>query len=92
MVRSTLWNPLVAIDPPERVLIDLSCVFPRSPHHQAVYTASGMKASGIVDGTLSMLGITTEGERLAYVTYRIEFGGDSAPVTHWVPEWILERR
>ena len=91
MVRSGRVNPLERVDPPEQVLVDLSYLFPHAPHHQAVYTAGGLKASGCVEAKLSMFGTTTEGERLAYVTYRIEFGGDSAPVTHWVPAWIVKR-
>lgn len=71
------------------MLIDLRVLYPSSPHHSADYIAAGMRVQQIVEGTLSQWGSTTEGEKLAYVSYTIEFARDKSTVSHSLPVEVL---
>jgi len=71
------------------VLIDLRMLYPSSPHHAADYIAACMRVQQVVEGALSQWGITTEGEKLAYVSYAIEFARDKSTMSHWVPVEVL---
>lgn len=44
----------------------------------------------VVDGTLSMWGMTEDGYKIAYVSYQLEFGRDQVPMTQWMPVEALK--
>lgn len=71
------------------MLIDLHALYPAPAHHRADFVSGGIKVNTVVEGTISMWGMTGEGFRMAYVSYELEFGRDKAPVTQWVPVEVV---
>ena len=61
MAGSKQFRPLKRIEPPEHVLIDLHGLYPAPPHSKAESVSGGVKVNTVVDGTLTMLGMTEEG-------------------------------
>jgi hypothetical protein len=53
------------------------------------YHPHGLQLSKVVTGTLGCWGLCEEGQWWGLVTYRITYGAQSRPVTHWVPAWTL---
>ncbi|SNT46661.1 hypothetical protein [Rhodococcoides kyotonense] len=88
MARST-FNPIKFVNPPEKVQVDLTALFPSSPHHKVAHRAQGLRVCEVVEGELSRIGLTVEGETLLYVTYKLEFNRDKAPQSQWVPAWVV---
>lgn len=89
MAGSKQFRPLKRVEPPEHVLIDLHALYPAPAHHRADFVSGGIKVNTVVEGTISMWGMTGEGFRMAYVSYELEFGRDKAPVTQWVPVEVV---
>jgi hypothetical protein len=81
--------PFRQVRPPMPVLIDLVALFPREPHRSGRYHPHGLQLSKVVTGTLGCWGLCEEGQWWGLVTYRITYGAQSRPVTHWVPAWTL---
>ncbi|MBY4210799.1 hypothetical protein HQO42_05370 [Rhodococcus fascians] len=90
MAGSKQFRPLKRIEPPEHVLIDLHALYPAPPHFKAEFVSGGVKVNTVVEGTLTMLGMTEEGFTIAYVSYELEFGRDKAPVSQWVPMAVVK--
>jgi hypothetical protein len=80
------------VDPPQRVLVDLSTLFPRAPHSagRGRYHPGGLQLHAVVVGRLTCWGRCEWGQWWGLVTYSIVFGPQARPVTHWIPAWVLK--
>lgn len=85
-------GPFRAVDPAVEVLVDLTVLFPREPHHAGRYQPDGLQLRGVVEGRLSCWGICEQGDWWGLVTYPVAYGAKRRPVTHWVPAWTLRRK
>ena len=79
------------VRPPVAVLIDLAALFPRQPHRRGRYHPAGLQMHKVVEGRLTCWGLCEQGDWWGLVTYRVQYGPRSKPVTHWVPGWMLRR-
>lgn len=83
-------DPFRRVDPPIRVLVDLTTLFPRQPHRRGSYNPQGLQMHKVVEGKLSCWGLCEHGDWWALVSYDIAFGSKKNAVTHWVPGWVLK--
>jgi hypothetical protein len=82
-------DPFRRVDPPIKVLVDLTTLFPRQPHRSGRYNPSGLQMHKVVDGRLTCWGLCESGDWWGLVTYEIAYGSKKKDVTHWVPAWVL---
>ena len=82
-------DPFRRVDPPVRVLVDLTVLFPREPHRTGRYNPQGLQLHKVVEGRVTCWGLCEQGDWWALVTYEIAYGARKKPVTHWVPGWVL---
>lgn len=71
------------------VLIDLSALYPNSPHFDGVYQPDGLQIRAIHLGVLTEWGRDEWGAWYGKVTYTITARNREERMTHWVPAWAL---
>lgn len=84
------FRALRRVHPTQRVLVDLRTLYPPPPHFRTNFVSGGLRVNRVVDGTLSMWGMTEDGYKIAYVSYQLEFGRDQVPMTQWMPVEALK--
>ena len=63
---------------------------PRQPHCRwGRHHPLGLQMHGVVEAELTCWGLCEQGAWWGLVTYRVRFGTQQRPVTHWIPAWML---